>query len=178
MILTSCAGLVTSPPADAAEPARLLAGFPRAHLTLETGGIVCLGLETYVAVTPEQRMQGLMYIRNLDEFEGMYFDYPEPATIVMWMQNTYIPLDMIFIRSDGRIAGIEADTTPLSTERIRSPEDITAVLEVNAGFAGRWRVRREPACWQSKCSPGRPCRARAERSLPDHIQKVIDPGCD
>lgn len=132
---------LASATAGAAEPAGLLADFPRAHVILETAGIGCLGLDTYVAVTAEQRAQGLMYIRHLGEFEAMYFDYPEPATIVMWMQNTYVSLDMVFIRSDGRIAGIETATTPLSTDRIRSPEPVAGVLEVNAGFTERWRVR-------------------------------------
>jgi uncharacterized membrane protein (UPF0127 family) len=58
----------------------------------------------------------------------------------MWMKNTYIPLDMIFVDASGAIAGIAKDTKPLSTDRIYSPESVTGVLEVNGGFTDRWQV--------------------------------------
>lgn len=135
------AGPALAPPGRTAAPATLLADFPRGHLILETAGPRCLGLDVFLALSPDQRARGLMYVESLEEFEGMWFAYPEEATIVMWMQNTYLPLDMAFIRADGSVAGIAARTTPLSTERIRSPEPVVAVLEVNGGFAERWGLR-------------------------------------
>jgi uncharacterized membrane protein (UPF0127 family) len=57
------------------------------------------------------------------------------------MKNTYIALDMLFIRGGGSIAGIARDTEPLSTRRINSPDAVSGVLEVNAGFADRWDIR-------------------------------------
>lgn len=125
----------------AAEPAGLLAGFPRAVAVLETAGPQCLMLEVFLALDPEQRAQGLMHIEELEAHEGMYFRYPEPAGIVMWMKNTLIPLDMLFIRGDGTIAGVAERTEPLSTRRISSPGPVPAVLEVNAGIAQRWGLR-------------------------------------
>jgi uncharacterized protein len=122
----------------AAEPAAYLADFPRAHATLETAR-VCILLDIYLAVTPAQRAQGLMHIRELGEFEGMLFS-SEPARVSMWMKNTYVSLDMLFI-SDGRVAHIVADTTPLSETRIAPPHPVTDVLELNAGFARRHDVR-------------------------------------
>jgi uncharacterized membrane protein (UPF0127 family) len=125
----------------AAEPAGILDGFPRARLTLIQQSGRCLFLDVAVATTEAQRARGLMYVTALDEFEGMYFPWPEPAWISMWMKNTYISLDMAFVREDGRIAGIAAGTTPLSLENIPSPEPVTGVLEVVAGFTTRWDVR-------------------------------------
>lgn len=134
-------GLLAGGPARAAEPAGILADFPRARLTIIQQSGRCLFLDVAVATTGPQRARGLMYVTALDEFEGMYFPYPEPAWINMWMKNTYISLDMAFVREDGRIAGIAAGTTPLSLERIPSPEPVTGVLEVAAGFTARWEVR-------------------------------------
>jgi uncharacterized membrane protein (UPF0127 family) len=76
----------------------------------------------------------------MDEFEGMLFLHARAVQISMWMKNTYIPLDMFFIRPDGNIAGIEKNTTPLSTRRISSPGPASGVLEMNAGFADRWQI--------------------------------------
>lgn len=101
----------------------------------------CHFLDVYLARTAEERAQGLMYIRELGEFEGMLFATSAPAAVSMWMKNTYIPLDMLFIRADGTIARIAADTTPFSEDTIRSGEPVTGVLEVNGGFAARHGVR-------------------------------------
>ncbi len=124
----------------AAEPTALLEGFARARLIIETTEPRCLLLDIYLADSREQHSQGLMFIEQLDEFEGMLFRYPRPARLTMWMKNTYIPLDMVFVDASGTIAGIVEHTTPLSTKTIYSPESVTGVLEVNAGFTDRWRV--------------------------------------
>lgn len=127
-------------PAGAFEPERLVAGFPRGQAILLTSGPACIQVSVAIAATPEHRARGLMYMESMGEFEGMYFQYPEPATIVMWMKNTALPLDMLFIGTDGRVAGVVADATPYSTTRIPSPVPVDAVLELNAGSARRWGV--------------------------------------
>jgi uncharacterized membrane protein (UPF0127 family) len=132
--------LVAAGPARALDTASRLAAFPRGQLMLVTGAARCLAIDTWFAVTPEQRSRGLMYVDQLGEFEGMYFGYPEPVVIVMWMKNTVLPLDMVFIGADGRVASIAADTTPWSEAQISSRRPATAVLELNAGFAARWGV--------------------------------------
>lgn len=126
--------------AIAAEPSGYLRDFRRGHAMLETGR-ACIFLDVYFAESTEQRRQGLMYIRQLDTFEGMIFASNPPAEEVMWMQNTYIPLDMIFIKSGGTVAGVTPNARPLSEDLIRSPGPIAAVVEVNAGFSSRFRVR-------------------------------------
>ena len=79
------------------------------------------------------RAKGLMYRRELPEGRGMLFDFHRDQEVSFWMQNTYIPLDMIFIRGDGRILRIEENTEPLSTRMIPSRVAVRAVLEVIGG---------------------------------------------
>jgi uncharacterized membrane protein (UPF0127 family) len=90
-----------------------------------------------LAVTDEQRERGLMFRRSLPEGQGMLFKFEPDQVISMWMHNTYIPLDMIFIRSDGRISRIAENTKPQSDNIISSGGPARGVLEVIAGTARR-----------------------------------------
>lgn len=81
------------------------------------------------------RARGLMFRRSMPANQGMLFDFGVPQPVAMWMKNTYLPLDMVFIRKDGTIARIAADTEPLSTQVIPSNEPVISVLELNAGTA-------------------------------------------
>lgn len=91
--------------------------------------------------TDADRSRGLMYRRSMAPNHGMLFDFERPQTVNMWMKNTYLPLDMVFIRSDGTIARIAPDTEPLSTRIIPSDEEVLAVLELNAGTAAKLGIR-------------------------------------
>ncbi|WP_425532100.1 DUF192 domain-containing protein [Ancylobacter crimeensis] len=86
-----------------------------------------------IAVTPQERERGLMYRTELASNAGMLFDFRTPQPVYMWMKNTYIPLDMVFIRADGRIGHIAENTTPLSTDVIESGGPMRAVLELAGG---------------------------------------------
>jgi uncharacterized membrane protein (UPF0127 family) len=81
------------------------------------------------------RAKGLMYRKSLPEGTGMLFDFQREQDVSFWMQNTYIPLDMIFIKADGRILRIAENTEPLSTRLIPSGGPVKGVLEVIAGTA-------------------------------------------
>jgi uncharacterized protein len=94
-----------------------------------------------LAVNDEQRARGLMFRRELPEGRGMLFDFQREQPITMWMQNTYISLDMIFIRGDGRILSIAENTEPLSTRVISSGGSARAVLEVIGGTAKKLGIR-------------------------------------
>ena len=87
------------------------------------------------------RARGLMYRRSMPADHGMLFDFERPLPVNMWMKNTYIPLDMLFIRSDGSIARIAPDTEPLSTQIVSSGEPVLSVLELNAGTAAKLGIR-------------------------------------
>jgi len=90
-----------------------------------------------VAITREQRSQGLMFRTELAKNAGMLFQYGEPQIITMWMSNTLIPLDMIFIGQGGVIVNIAERTIPESLATIPSTAPAVAVLEVVGGTAGR-----------------------------------------
>ncbi|MEX2129613.1 MAG: DUF192 domain-containing protein [Xanthobacteraceae bacterium] len=90
-----------------------------------------------MATTPDERSKGLMFRRELPQGRGMLFDFEGEGPVAMWMRNTYVSLDMIFIRADGRIARIAENTKPLSEQTIPSGAPVKAVLEVVAGTAKR-----------------------------------------
>jgi uncharacterized protein len=94
-----------------------------------------------VARNDPDRAQGLMFRRHLAPDRGMLFDFGRVQPISMWMQNTYISLDMIFIRADGTVARVAENAEPLSTRAIPSGEPVLAVLEVIAGTAARLGIR-------------------------------------
>jgi uncharacterized membrane protein (UPF0127 family) len=86
-----------------------------------------------VVANDADRAKGLMYRKSLPEGQGMLFDFKTEQDVSFWMQNTYIPLDMIFIKADGRIANIVENTEPMSTKMIPSRGPVRGVLEVIAG---------------------------------------------
>jgi len=90
-----------------------------------------------VAETAEQKSRGLMFRRSLADDAGMVFPYAPPQEATMWMRNTYISLDMIFIRADGIVHRIEAGTEPFSEAVIASHGNVAAVLELKAGIAAK-----------------------------------------
>jgi uncharacterized membrane protein (UPF0127 family) len=94
-----------------------------------------------MATTEEEKTQGLMYRKELPDGKGMLFDFSPEQQISMWMKNTYISLDMIFIRADGRILRIAENTEPLSTRIISSGGLAKGVLEVIAGTAQKYGIQ-------------------------------------
>jgi uncharacterized protein len=94
-------------------------------------------IDVEVTETPAEKSQGLMFRTSLADSKGMLFFYETPQEITMWMKNTYIPLDMVFIRADGIVHRIEARTEPLSENIIASKGDVTACLELAGGAAER-----------------------------------------
>ncbi len=101
-------------------------------LTIVTSsGIYPFSVE--VMRTEQQRERGLMFRRYLPKDRGMLFDFKSEQPIMMWMRNTYLPLDMIFIARSGTVVGIAHDTEPLSERIVASGAPAYAVLEVNAG---------------------------------------------
>ena len=90
-----------------------------------------------IADTPELRQRGLMFRHQLPDDRGMLFDWGEVQPISMWMRNTYVSLDMVFIAADGRVVRIAEATEPLSETTIPSGVPVAAVLEVVAGTADR-----------------------------------------
>ncbi len=90
-----------------------------------------------VADTPEERAIGLMFRRSLDPGRGMLFDYRHDRPASMWMKNTYVSLDMLFIAADGRVVSIAENAVPGSLDTIASVGPVRAVLEISAGTVAR-----------------------------------------
>jgi uncharacterized membrane protein (UPF0127 family) len=95
-----------------------------------------------LATTPEELARGLQHRRSLPADAGMLFDFGPERIARMWMKNTYIPLDMLFIGGDGVVADVAEQTEPLSLDIIASRVPIRAVLELNAGTVARLGIRR------------------------------------
>jgi uncharacterized protein len=87
------------------------------------------------------RERGLMFRRFLPQNRGMLFDFEVEQPVMMWMKNTYIPLDMIFISRSGKVVGLAENTEPLSEKIIPSGAPAYGVLEVNAGTIARIGLR-------------------------------------
>jgi len=124
----------------AAQPADLLKEFERAQLLIETTNSGCVLFNVYIATSSQQRSQGLMYIRSMAADEGMLFIYSQPAQISMWMKNTLIPLDMLFIDSTSRISSIHENAVPYSEAIIESKDIVAGALELNGGAARRYGI--------------------------------------
>lgn len=118
-----------------------LASFEQEELTIVTKEGEKHSFTVEMALDPKQQAQGLMFRRQMAVDAGMLFIYQPSREAVMWMQNTFLPLDMLFIKSDGRIVKIVERTVPQSTTRIPSGEAITGVLELNGGTASRLGIK-------------------------------------
>lgn len=134
--------LAAFPQSDAAV-GDLEGAFDSSTIIIEAEKDACYRFDVYLARSREQQVRGLMHVRHLPEFTGMLFLYIEPAHRSMWMKNTYISLDILFIREDGTIANIEANTQPLSLKSIRSSEPVSYVLELNAGETDKLNIDTE-----------------------------------
>jgi uncharacterized membrane protein (UPF0127 family) len=116
--------------------AQQLATFSKSKLVIETAkGKFPFDIE--LALTPPQMEQGLMFRRSLAADAGMLFDYGDPQPVAMWMKNTLIPLDMVFIGKDGTVVDFRERAVPMSLDTIEPKVPARAVLEVNAGTAQR-----------------------------------------
>jgi len=118
-------------------PIEDLAAFPRGKLEIAEGKKVKHTFEVWLADTPGRQAQGLMFVRSLPSLHGMLFVHENPEPMSMWMKNTYIPLDMVFIDGQARIQQIVEQTTPHSLAIITSREPALAVLEIAGGEAKR-----------------------------------------
>jgi uncharacterized membrane protein (UPF0127 family) len=121
--------------AQAVDTTDLEESFGSDSIVIDPGESACYRFLVYLARTSEQHRRGLMFVRQLPRFSGMLFVYPDAAPRSMWMKNTYIPLDILFIRADGTVSSIATGTEPLSLQPIASDEPITYVLELNAGLS-------------------------------------------
>jgi uncharacterized protein len=114
--------------------------FPRGHLEIVRADGTTAAFQVEVATTSEQQELGLMYRTKLAPDAGMFFLWPHDQMISMWMKNTEIPLDMLFVERDGRIAKIIANAVPEDLTPLSSDAPLRAVIEIGGGEAARQKI--------------------------------------
>ena len=114
--------------------------FGKDTLVISADRHACWLFDVYVASTRAQQLRGLMYVRELPETTGMIFIYRRADIRSMWMKNTYLSLDMVFIRGDGTVANVIRNTPTLSLESQASTEPVNYVLELKAGVTERLSI--------------------------------------
>ncbi|MBX4926124.1 DUF192 domain-containing protein [Rhizobium binae] len=111
--------------------------FDKEPLLIRTAAGKTLHFTVEVAVTDDQRAQGLMFRKTMAEDAGMIFDFGESRRVAMWMENTILPLDMLFADNTGTIRHIKENATPYSRDIIDSMSPVKYVVELNAGVVGK-----------------------------------------
>jgi len=162
-VLALCALLACAPAAlrgAYAQPAAPLelASYPRTALEIahhdEHRVLRKFPFEVWVADTPARAQQGLMFVSDLPETRGMVFPLPAPRVETMWMRNTYIELDMLFIGADGKVTKIIERAQPLSDAILSSERPVTAVLELKGGEAKKLGLAPgDSVTWQKPAAP-------------------------
>ena len=135
-------GLATGVAAYMAAPATGVAqtGLATVPLTIQTA----TGKHRYtveVAASPQAQETGMMYRRSMPANHGMIFPFATSRVLTFWMENTWLPLDLVFIGDDGKVVSIAADAKPMSRDIISSQVPARSVLELNGGEAARIGLR-------------------------------------
>ena len=133
--------VIIAPAGEALAQARGFVTFETSEIVIETRDGKRHDFRVELALNQRQRAQGLMYRPKLAPGAGMLFDYGWETPVAMWMKNTIVPLDMLFIGADGVIVNIAERTVPRSLAPIPSDGAVRAVLEVNAGTTARLGIK-------------------------------------
>jgi uncharacterized protein len=126
------------PQTAAPEP---LSAFPQSLLAIRSSTGNVINFKIWTADSPAREQQGLMFIQDMDEHAGMLFMFPENRPVTMWMKNTYISLDLLFMNAQGKIDYIAASATPRSEKIIGPPTPEYAVLELRGGASERLGIK-------------------------------------
>lgn len=124
-------------PARGTDPTPSRPSIEGPHVVIRPAGRDPITVRVELARTEDERNRGLMYRRELAPNAGMLFLFASPSQQTFWMRNTFLPLDMVFIKSDRRVLGVVANATPMTDDPRQVDGDSQYVLEVNAGFAAR-----------------------------------------
>ena len=128
-VAASAAAILVALPLAAQTPEPI-----REALSIDTGSAIH-SFEVEIADDPQERARGLMFRREMADEHGMLFDFKQEQPASFWMENTYIPLDMLFIKADGTVESIAERTTPLSQRSVPSQGRVRYVLEINGGLS-------------------------------------------
>jgi uncharacterized membrane protein (UPF0127 family) len=123
------------------DAAQLDKAFSRSTLQIATPDARLHKIDVWVADNDMRRARGLMFVEELADDAGMLFIYPQPQQISMWMKNTHLSLDMLFVSANGRVHRVVENTTPMSLATISSDGTVLAVIELKAGSAARLKIK-------------------------------------
>ena len=126
---------------ESSQAQSILQRFEVEPLALELADGSRYDFQVEIAETPQQQTQGLMFRRQMDLFAGMLFIYDHEAERTMWMKNTLIPLDMLFIDKAGRVVSFSERAVPGSLATISSGQPAAAVLELNSGMIRKLGIK-------------------------------------
>jgi uncharacterized protein len=150
--------LVAQVPAQEAQRPLDLATFPRTALEITHHGgdrnVHRYSFQVWIADTPERAEQGLMFVSDLPETMGMVFPVEPPRVENMWMKNTYIELDMLFVDEHGRVTKIIQHAAPMSLQTLSSDNRVAAVLELKGGQAAKLGLQTGDTVTWKKPPPG------------------------
>jgi uncharacterized membrane protein (UPF0127 family) len=118
-----------------------LSAFPQSLLAIRTIAGKVINFKIWTADNPRREEQGLMFVHEMDEHAGMLFVFPGNREPTMWMKNTYISLDLLFINEHGQIEYIASQAKPLSLSIIQSPKPSLAVLELKGGACDLFGIK-------------------------------------
>ncbi|MBY5809768.1 DUF192 domain-containing protein [Rhizobium leguminosarum] len=115
--------------------------FDKEPLLIQTAAGKVLHFTVEIAATPDQRARGLMFRKVMADDAGMIFDFDQPRRVTMWMENTILPLDMLFADDTGTIRHIKEKAVPYSRDIIDSMVAVKYVVELNAGTVAKLGIR-------------------------------------
>ncbi len=138
--LLACTAVGVAIAQDVNSDGDLDAAFAKDVLIIEASAFACYRFDIYLAVEHEQTRRGLMFVREMPLMTGMLFVYDRDAVYSMWMKNTLISLDMVFVRSNGEVSSVIKNTEPHSLRSQGSTEAVRYVLELNAGVTERFSI--------------------------------------
>jgi uncharacterized membrane protein (UPF0127 family) len=125
------------PPSDSKDLDQI---FQRSTLQIATPDARLHRFNIWMADDEARRSRGLMFVKHLNAGDGMLFVYPQPQLIAMWMKNTFIPLDMLFVAPDGKVTHVVENTEPQSLKTIESGGAVVGVVELAAGTVARLKI--------------------------------------
>ena len=142
-------------PSSQAQAQSGLLQFKTDKLSIRTADGKTHAFNVELATTPAERAQGLMFRRSLAPDAGMLFDFGRSEPVSMWMENTLIPLDMLFIAADGRVVNIAQRAVPMDRTPIPSKGPVKGVLELAGGTASRLGLKAGDVIQHAEFAPAR-----------------------
>ncbi len=143
-LAAACVSLLLALPANSSPDeahAAPLSSFPKEPIAIETRSARRHTFEAWRAETPAQREQGLMFVKSMSADEAMIFVYDPAEYVTMWMKNTYLPLDMLFVDDHGCVITVKERARPLTLDAIEARGPVALVVELNAGTVASRGIR-------------------------------------